>query len=128
MWTYIQVSGWLLRPDGSLLGSGYSGHGLGKNNPRLQNVVDVGPIPCGIFRIGDPVWNPLLGEYSIPLTPDPSNEMFERDDFWMHGDSEIHPGEASKGCIVAALAYREEVVASGDRGLEVIPQERAMSA
>ena len=110
----------MLRPDGTLLGRGYSGAGAGKNNPSLENVVDIGPIPSGIYRIGDPQWHPLLGEYAIPLTPDVANDMFGRSDFWLHGDSDIHPGAASKGCPVLALAYREAIVKSGDRGLEVV--------
>ena len=130
-WTFQQSNGWILRPDGTLEGRGYSGHGNGKNNPNFQQVADVGPIPRGIYRIGDPIEHPLLGGYVIPLKPDPGNQMFERSDFFIHGDSDVHPGEASKGCVVLALVYREDIVKSGDRGFEVVDgwdNNRAISA
>jgi hypothetical protein len=121
MWTYQQTNGWLLRPDGTLLGRGYSGRGNGKNNPDWQKIEDAGPIPAGVYRIGDPVNHPLLGEYVLPLTPDAANQMFDRSDFFIHGDSIVEPGNASKGCIVTALQYRQKIVESGDHGLEVVP-------
>jgi hypothetical protein len=46
MLTYEQKTGNLLR-DGVRLWTGYSGHREGKNNPEMQNVVGVGPLPCG---------------------------------------------------------------------------------
>ncbi|MPW09303.1 hypothetical protein GCT19_27215 [Paraburkholderia sp. CNPSo 3155] len=45
-WTHSQSSGTLSR-DGSLVARGYSGHGAGKNNPVMQAVRSVGPIPEG---------------------------------------------------------------------------------
>ncbi len=36
------------------IGAAYSGHGLGLNNPAMQNVPDVGPLPQGTYVIGDP--------------------------------------------------------------------------
>jgi hypothetical protein len=129
MWTFIQQSGWILRPTGDLLSAvAYSGRGIGKNNPNAQSVAEIGPIPCGIYRIGDPYDHAILGDYVLPLTPDAANEMFGRDDFFIHGDSIVSPGNASKGCIVAPLSCRVQIAKSRDRGLEVIAQERAVSA
>ena len=44
MWTYDQLSG-ALGKDGQRVATGYSGFGQGKNNPDMENVLDVGPIP-----------------------------------------------------------------------------------
>lgn len=120
-WQYQQSSGWLLRPDGTLLGCGYSGAGNGKDNPKWQQIEDVGPIPAGVYRIGDPIDHAKLGDYALPLTPDAANQMFGRRDFFIHGDSIVDPGHASTGCIVLPRQYREAIVTSGDRGLEVVP-------
>jgi len=51
MWTYNQSDGTLLH-DGALAGEGYSGFGEGKNNPTMQTLHDVGPIPQGTYDIG----------------------------------------------------------------------------
>ena len=45
-WTYSQTSG-ELDQDGNKVATGYSGAGIGKNNPVMQNVHNVGPIPQG---------------------------------------------------------------------------------
>jgi Protein of unknown function (DUF2778) len=99
MWTYFQRSGDLFR-DGTHFATGYSGHDAGKNNPDMQSVHDLGPLPVGIYRIGDSYDHPALGPLTMNLTPDPSNEMFGRSEFRIHGDSIKDPGTASHGCIV----------------------------
>ena len=55
-----------------------------------------------------------------PMTPDPANEMFGRSGFLIHGDSLMHPGCASRGCIVLARPSREAIAQSGDQDLEVV--------
>ncbi|WP_309235074.1 tlde1 domain-containing protein [Paraburkholderia youngii] len=97
-WTYNQTSGTLSR-DGSLVARGYSGHGAGKNNPVMQAVRSVGPIPEGSYTIGTPRHSHHVGAFAMPLTPDPGTETFGRNAFSMHGDSKSHPGSASNGCI-----------------------------
>jgi hypothetical protein len=48
MWKYVQSSGAMIAPDGEILRVGYSGRVLdGKNNPDMQHVRNVGPIPRG---------------------------------------------------------------------------------
>jgi hypothetical protein len=122
MWTYIQKSGELFE-DGRLLGSGYSGFGEGKNNPALQNVQDVGPIPCGDWEIVGPPFNhEALGPYVLILQPKRGTETFGRSEFRMHGDSIAHPGEASHGCIIQGHFVRVKVWLSGDRDLQVIAE------
>jgi len=51
MWIWIIKTGELVR-DGKVIGIGYSGGNKGrnpegKNNPAMQHVHDIGPIPCG---------------------------------------------------------------------------------
>ena len=80
----------------------------------------VGPIPQGAWLIGAPESHPVtIGAYALPLTPKEGTETFGRGEFFWHGDSYKHPGEASHGCIVSIRALRERIWESGDRELEV---------
>lgn len=119
MWTYEQSTG-RLSHDGTIVGTGYSGAGDGKNNPSMQNVVGVGPIPCGLYVIGEPFNSTDHGPFAMHLYPDAENEMFGREGFLMHGDSIQHPGNASEGCIIMPREVRTQVWDSGDRALTVI--------
>lgn len=119
MWTYEQSTGRLLH-DNERIAIGYSGAEDGKNNPALQDQHNVGPIPVGNYSIGAPVDTVTHGPYVLPLTPDAGNEMFGRAGFLMHGDSVVHPGTASQGCIIMPRMVREQVWNSGDNGLTVV--------
>lgn len=119
-WTYSQSMG-DLRHDGHLVGNGYAGRGEGLNNPAMQDARDVGPLPRGQYRIGPPVNPPNhLGPVALPLDPDPANRMFNRADFFMHGDNAAQHHAASCGCIIMRPSVRQQVDASGDRALTVI--------
>lgn len=118
-WVYEQVTGRLLQ-NGQRIAIGYAGIGDGKNNPDMQDVQGVGPLPKGVYEIGSPRDTPTHGPYVLPLTPDDANEMHGRSSFLIHGDSIRNPGFASHGCIVVGLTVREKVWLSGDRKLEVI--------
>jgi type VI secretion system (T6SS) effector TldE1-like protein len=117
MWTYQQSTG-QLRHDGHLTGTGYSGHGVGKNDPVAQNVSETGPLPRGLYTIAQCHTHPRLGPIAMFLTPNDSNEMFGRSDFYIHGDNAAH--DASLGCIIMPHDTRVEVAASDDRQLLVI--------
>lgn len=119
MFLYSQKTG-ELRREGVLVGNCYSGHGLGKNNPNLQHLKDVGPIPCGDYTIEEPVDTVTHGPFVLRLTPDPKNKMFDRAGFLIHGDSVISPGSASRGCLVTGRSNRENIWKSGDRWLRVV--------
>lgn len=125
-WLYGQADGKLIR-NGQLAGVGYSGLGAGKNNPTMQSVKGVGPIPQGVYRIGDPFDSEEHGPFALPLAPDAANQMFGRAGFLIHGDSIEHPGAASEGCIILPRLVREAIAASGDRGLQVFPQMFAVT-
>jgi hypothetical protein len=117
-WRYAQATGWLAH-DGENVAEGYSGAGEGKNNPAQQDVHNIGPIPVGQYTIGEPSDTKTHGPYVLHLTPDPANEMFGRSGFLIHGDSVVHPGTASEGCIIMPRTVREKIWVSADRDLVV---------
>ena len=119
MWTYEQATGRMLQ-DGNRVAIGYSGAGDGKNNPAMQDVHNVGPIPVGNYEIGEPSDTKTHGPYVLHLTPDPANEMYGRSGFLIHGDSVVAPGTASEGCIILGRAIREKIWTSEDHALEVV--------
>lgn len=94
---------------GTLLGVGYAGRndGIGRNNPEMQGVSNTGPLPQGAYTIGASETHPHLGVLSMPLTPESGNQMFNRGDFWIHGDNAEH--NASHGCIVQAHVVRSVI-------------------
>ena len=103
-----------------LVATGYSGSELqgGKNNPALQCVHDIGPLPRGAYTIGRPRTGPT--PISLPLQPSPDNNMCGRGDFLIHGDSIADPGAASSGCIILARPARESIASSGVASLLVV--------
>jgi hypothetical protein len=120
VWVFHQSTGELFH-DAAPIGVGYSGHGGGKNNPALQAVHDAGPIPRGVYAIGRPYDHPVLGPYTMTLTPAAETDCCGRGAFRVHGDSIAEPGAASHGCIVVSRAARLAIAASGDETLEVRP-------
>src|SRR5579863_3670226 len=87
MWTYAQKSGDLLQ-DGHRIATGYSGIDNGKNNPAMQAVHNLGPIPQGSWTIvGPPVNTHDHGPYVLRLNPLPDTNTFGRGGFLLHGDS-----------------------------------------
>jgi hypothetical protein len=120
MWDYEQISGKLLADNGDIVAIGYSGHGDGKNNPDMEHVADVGPIPVGIYTIETPRDTDSHGPYVLPLTPSPANTMFGRSGFLIHGDAVHAPGTASEGCVILAHTVREQIWESGDHRLNVV--------
>lgn len=118
-WRYEQGSGAISHDNDEPTVFGYSGAGDCKNDPASQGVHNMGPIPRGLYTINPPVDTKTHGPYVMWLTPDPANDMCGRSAFGIHGDSVVHPGEASEGCIVAPRPVREQIWESGDDKLEV---------
>lgn len=116
--TYSQTAGTLTTPDGKLFAKGYAGYGGGKNNPAMQRIKKLGPLPQGLYRIiGEPFVHERCGQFCLRLEPDPANKMYGRDGFLWHGDN--GHGTASEGCICSSgesrrmawkLGYREIMV------------------
>ncbi len=120
VWQYNQLTGELIR-NGQVVGTGYSGSrsGGGLNNPAMENVRGVGPIPSGPWRIGSPYDHDRKGPVTMRLTPD-GHAAHGRTGFLIHGDSLSNPGDASEGCIVLPRGIRETIANSGIDVLEVI--------
>lgn len=124
---YVQSTGAFYDGNGDFLWRGYSGGNRGNdpegvNNPELQDVPCVGPLPVGLYRIGEPHDHPTCGRYFIPLTPHPDNHMFGRGGFGIHGDLITAVGQqrASDGCIILPLSVREKIGAGSDLDLQVV--------
>ena len=125
MWTWKQTTGELWR-DGSFVSRGYSGKGRGKNNPALQNVRGVGPLPRGRYKIGTPRTSARTGPFVMDLFPidatpgDAVHDETGRSAFQIHGDSVRAPGTASSGCIILPRAIRERIWRSKVHVIEVV--------
>lgn len=118
----IRSGRWTL--DGVLLGVGHSGTddgdgvlepGEGLNDPNMIAVKGVGPLPPGIYEIGDPFEHPKCGAYSMRLTPLTPMAMFDRSAFLVHGGGLT----ASRGCIILPRSVRIAIHKSGVRRLVV---------
>lgn len=103
MYTFKQSTAEFLKADGSLLGVGASGQGKGLNNHDAQDQHAVGPLPVGLYTIGEPYRHPRLGVITMNLQPDPGNDMLNRAGFRIHGFAQgcspEWPGTSSEGCI-----------------------------
>ena len=120
--TYQQSTG-ILTHDGAEVEVGYSGNGQWMNDPASQNVKDHGPIPQGVYTIGEPEQDPVTGPVSMRLQPAAGNEMFGRGDFLIHGDNALMDHTASDGCIILPHPARLTVAAAvlgGDNQLTVV--------
>src|SRR5882724_6716578 len=117
-WVWRQSKG-TISHSGIVHGHGYSGNGLGKNNPAAQDEHGVGPAPRGLWTIGEPHVSPNTGAYTMDLTPAPGTDTEGRTALKIHGDSINHPGEASHGCIILSRQMREAIWKCGDHQLEV---------
>lgn len=103
------------------IGTGWAGCGEGKNNPSMQGVKNVGPLPRGNYHIGPPK-NESTGPYSLRLTPFPDTQMLGRSGFLIHGpaqDPSIR-GEESHGCPILVRLGRMHIVSSGADRFEVV--------
>lgn len=120
MWIYVVRTGRLFQND-AFKASGYSGAGSAKNDPTQQDKHNLGPIPVGVYMIGKAIETTAShGPVVMPLTPVAYSETWGRNGFLVHGDSLVHPGMASHGCIILNRPMREEIAASMDRLLVVL--------
>jgi len=123
--TYSQATGHIKCVDnatGKVVaeGNGYAGYGHGKNDPDMQNVGYVGPLPRGDYRMGPTLDRKKTGPMTIMLMyiggaePFPTNRA--KDMFRIHGDSKKHPGDASEGCIVQGGDVRKKITNGCGKG------------
>lgn len=122
MWKYSQSQHTLTDEEDQLFtDNAYSGHGQGLNNPVMQDVVMVGPIPQGMYEFGPPFTHPQTGPVSMRLTPTPGTNTFERAGFLIHGDNSKHDHTASEGCIIVCDHNQRELLSKSlDRLLLVV--------
>jgi hypothetical protein len=118
-WTYQQGTGLLTDPFGQPFARGYSGTGLGRNNPAMESVKNVGPIPRGLYRIGKAYTHLHLGRVCMNLEPEPETDTHDRTDFRIHANN-ASTNDASHGCVVLDLPYRLTVSVSKDEFLRVV--------
>lgn len=102
-----------------LLGTGHAGNGAGKNNPGMETVHNVGPLPVGHYKIGQWGTHAQLGPISAPLIPQPDENgsyawLYGRGGFYVHGP------EFSEGCIVMPEPVRLAMSQGVDQDIEVI--------
>jgi len=122
-WLYAQATGKLYYVDDktgkqTYIGRGYSGKGEGLNNPKMQHVEDVGPIPQGEWTIGEATSK--KGPLTLPLTAAEGTETFGRTGLLIHGDNRFMNYTASKGCIIMPKSIREQINKSEDKKLKVV--------
>lgn len=134
MFVFKQSTGQISDYSGAVIGTGYSGSGKGINNPDMQSVPDVGPIPCGLWVMevivnGAGEWTDYKQKKSpvIRLTPKQETETFGRSGFLIHGREagEIigvaETEKSSLGCIIQDHQARVSVARNADKLLRVIP-------
>lgn len=110
----------MLDENGGQVAIGWAGNHEGKNNPDMQQVRCVGPLPQGTYKV-EP-WierHPHLGPFVAPLTQ-VAGETYGRGDFFIHGPSVgSNFGQESKGCIVIARSMRLHVMELAPDFIEV---------
>ena len=128
MTTYEQSTGKWYLSNGTLLGTGYAGHGDGKNNPLAESIKGIGPLPAGTYNATKLYErHPDLGWYAIQLEPDADTRSkilsYGRspDSFFVHGENPAHEGESSEGCIIQWRTTRLDFWEGDDHGITVVP-------
>lgn len=94
----------------------------GRNNPDMERVPNVGPLPRGLWAMVELIpHHPTLGDYVIRLEPLEGTETWGRGDFAIHGPNAAKaPGYSSHGCPVIERPGRERIWTSGDHVVEVV--------
>lgn len=98
-------------------------HQQGKNNHLMQDVPNVGPLPCGVYRFGPWAMSkeesaklgyPAHLGVGIARLTQIAGESYGRDGFFVHGpamDPAKH-GQESRGCPVVEHDYRINQIAA----------------
>jgi Protein of unknown function (DUF2778) len=89
------------------LGPAYAGKPPHVNDANACFLKGVGPLPKGLYtigKVGD--WPESVGYFALPLQPNATNNMYDREGFYVHGDNPFQNQTASDGCIVASHPIR----------------------
>jgi hypothetical protein len=89
-----------------IVGYGYSGQPSALNDIHRQNVQNVGPLPAGTYVINEIVDDIKRGKHTCVLVAAPTNKMYGRSGFLIHGDTEAEAHDASDGCIICPYLIR----------------------
>ena len=79
----------------------------GLGNPEHKGTPFVGPVPQGLWDIGDPVDTPNL-RFALPLTPVDPETALGRDELFIHGDNSCQctPLRPGASCWVSISGLR----------------------
>lgn len=113
---YHQATGETLL-DGNYEGFGYSGKDEGRDNPALEHVEGIGPIPRGKYTIGEPYFSKRCGPLTFRLEP-VGHDAHGRTHLRIHGDNASN--DASSGCIILGRTTRTRIRDDHETELEVI--------
>ena len=124
MWIFDVIAGNFVG-HGTAKSGVYAGNGPGFNNPAMENVANVGPLPRARYTMKRIYDDPETGKNTIELIPDPESiakfpnrNMYS---FRIHGINPARPLGSSKGCIcVSPGSFRVYVFNSGDHELFVV--------
>lgn len=119
-YVYSPKTGKLTR-NGTVVATGYSGHGEGVNNPDKEKVKNVGPIPAGTWTIGAAFKHDSKGPTVMRLMPT-GHDAHGRSGFLIHGDNSKNDRSASEGCVILGKTVREEIAKSGVTKLRVVKE------
>lgn len=115
MWGFQLTTGALRNPSATVVGYGYSGNGADLDNPAGQGDRDHGPIPQGLWMIGEFFDDPGdKGLIVSRLTPVEEKDALGRTGFMIHGDNQKLNHTASDGCIILNHGLRAMIAASSD--------------
>lgn len=108
-WIYEVQSGELFHYDtGQFHARGYSGRQTALNNPAMEHLKGIGPIPRGLYMIAAPRTSERTGRFVLDLTP-LGHKALGRSGFQIHGDNKNGDFSASQGCIVIGPKERSEI-------------------
>lgn len=98
--------------------TGYAGTGAGRNNPDMQGVRNVGPIPTGNYNVGTGYAGGHTGPQTLNVDPAPGTDTLGRDGFRIHGNNARN--DASQGCIIMPRNVRDTISNAGGATLRVV--------
>lgn len=108
-WTYEVATGDVFHWDtGAFVFRGYSGKNNSLNKPQDEHLKGLGPIPRGLYTIGQPRTSERTGRFVLDLLP-LGHKAQGRSGFQIHGDNKNGDFSASQGCIVLGPKERSEI-------------------
>ena len=119
--TYHNSTGRLVCTDASgrttVDQTGYSGTGAGRNNPAMESVHNVGPIPSGNYSVGTGHAGGHTGPQTLNVDAVAGTDTHGRDAFRIHGNNARN--DASEGCIIMPRNVRDTISNAGGARLTV---------